>query len=819
MGRRLPSGTVTFLFTDIERSTQLLRELGAERYADALAAHRQALRQAFEHHGGVEVDTQGDACFVAFPTAAGAIAAAADAQHALEQLPLQVRIGIHSGEPLVTEEGYVGLDVHRAARIAAVGHGGQILVSESTRALVDDAALRSLGEHRLKDLIRAEPIYQLGDGAFPPLRSLNATNLPVASSALIGRSRELEELTALLRDSVRAVTLTGPGGSGKTRLAVQVGAELADEFAAGVFFVPLASVADPDLVVTTLTTATGAHDLAELARWKTLLVVDNFEHVLDAAPAIAELLSAAAEVRVLATSRAPLRIAGEREYPVDPLPDEDAMTLLVERARAVRPGFEPDDAVAEICRRLDGLPLALELAAPRLRSLGARALLERLDRRLPLLTSGRRDAPTRQRTLRATIEWSHDLLDAELRRGFRRLAVFSGTFDADSAEAVGVELVELDGLVEASLLKPIGSDRFLMLETIREFALEQLAQSGEEEELRRRHAAHFLGVAERLGLSTEAIEAGRYSSYDAARAELPNFRAALDWAVDNDPVLGIRLAVELELAWTQIPAEGRRRFEVLLSRIEGMSPELEARALRGIGGVTQLTGDSDAAAGYYRRSLAIHTELGDEWGIVHLQHRVATLAMERGDLTTARELLEDNLRRARAGGWAMLEGDAVGALSGVAFYEGDLAEAYRLARQYLESIRAIGVEWMIVIALTNLAELEVKHRDIEQAERHLNEALELAARMEDRQNTIFTLATLALAARARGDEERAGWLWGAIDAESARAPIGRWDTQYREEYERQVLDGAGADFARGLEAGRGTTIEAVVATILSARTG
>jgi tetratricopeptide (TPR) repeat protein len=242
--------------------------------------------------------------------------------------------------------------------------------------------------------------------------------------------------------------------------------------------------------------------------------------------------------------------------------------------------------------------------------------------------------------------------------------------------------------------------------------------------------------------------------------------------------------------------------------------ELQARALRGIAGVTQLTGDADAAAEYYERCLAIHRELGDEWGIVHLQHRLATISMERGELGLARELLEDNLRRARAGGWALLEGDAVGALSGVAFYEGDLAESYKLALRYLETVRAIRVEWTIVIALTNLAELETKRGEIEASERHLSEAIELAWRMDDRQNVIFVVATLALVARARGDDERAGWLWGAIDAESARAPIGRWETQYRDEYERQVRDGAGADFARGLEAGRGTSLEAVVASIL-----
>jgi predicted ATPase/class 3 adenylate cyclase len=817
MTRQLPAGTVTFLFTDIEASTHVLQDLGADRYAAALATHRRALREAFERNDGVEVDTQGDAFFVAFPTAAGALAAAAEAQTALRELPVRVRIGIHSGEPLLTEEGYVGLDVHRGARIAAVGHGGQTLVSQSTRALVADVALRSLGEHRLKDLTRAEPIYQLGEGEFPPLRSLNTTNLPVTSSELVGRRRELAELTALLRDSVRAVTLTGPGGSGKTRLAVQVGAELLDHFPGGVFFVPLAEVADAELVIPALESATGARDLGELARWKALLVVDNFEHVLDAAPAIGDMLAAARDVRVLATSRAPLRIDGEREYLVGPLSDADAAALLVERARAVRPDFEPDEAVVEICRRLDGLPLALELAASRLRSLGTKALLDRLDRRLSLLTGGRRDAPERQQTLRATIEWSHDLLDENLRSAFRRLAVFSGTFSLEAAESVpGIDVQELDALVEASLLKPIGTDRFLMLETIREFALEQLERAGDEDGLRRLHAEHFLGVAEALGLTTEAIEAGHYRGLSAALVEQANFRAALDWAASSDPQFGIRLAVALELLWTQSPLEGLRRFELLLTRTSDLPLELRARALRNIGGASELAGDIEGALQHYERSLELHERLGDEWEIVHLRHRVAVTACQRGDWTRARELLEENLPRARAGGWRMLESEALSALGGVEDHDGNLERAVELTRQCLELTRDLGFEWFEAIALMNLGEFELKLGRQDEAEQHASAALNLARRTDDRQNMVFALAALALAARARGDDERAGRIWGAIEAESARAPIGRWESVYHQEYEQQILQGAGRAFERGLGDGRNISLEAVAASILGA---
>jgi predicted ATPase/class 3 adenylate cyclase len=817
MTRQLPAGTVTFLFTDIEASTHLLQALGTERYAAALATHRWALREAFERNGGVEVDTQGDAFFVAFPTAAAALAAAAEAQTALQELPVRVRIGIHSGEPLLTEEGYVGLDVHRAARIAAVGHGGQTLVSESTHALVDRALLQSLGEHRLKDLTRAEPIYQLGEAEFPPLRSLNTTNLPVASSELVGRRRELAELTALLRDSVRAVTLTGPGGSGKTRLAVQVGAELVDHFPGGVFFVPLAEVADAELVVPALESATGARDLGDLARWKALLVVDNFEHVLDAAPAIADMLSAAPDVRVLATSRAPLRIDGEHEYSVDPLSDADAATLLVERARAVRPGFEPDETVVEICRRLDGLPLALELAASRLRSLGSRALLERLDRRLPLLTGGRRDAPERQQTLRATIEWSHDLLDENLRSAFNRLAVFTGTFSLEAAASVaGVGVEEVGALVEASLLKPVGTDRFLMLETIREFALEQLERAGDEHDLRRLHAEHFFGVAEALGLTTEAIEAGRYRGLAAALEEQPNFRAALDWAASSDPQFGIRLAVALEMLWTQSPLEGWRRFELLLTRAKDLPLELRARALRNIGGASELAGDIDEALRHYERSLELCERLGDEWEIVHLRHRVATAGCQRGDWDRARDLVEENLPRARAGGWRMLETEALSMLGSIEDHDGNPERAVELTRQCLDLTRDLGLEWFEAIALMNLGEFELKLGRQDEAEQHACSALDLARRMDDRQNMVFALVVLALAARARGDDERAGRIWGAIEAESARARIGRWESVYRQEYEQQILQGAGSALERGLEHGRNLSLAAVAAFILDA---
>ena len=536
-GRRLPSGTVTFLFTDIEGSTRLLQEHGPA-YAVLLEEHRRAIREAFGRHDGVEVDTQGDAFFVAFSRAADAVAAAAEAQAALGTGPIRVRMGIHTGEPLVTQQDYVGMDVHRAARIAASAHGGQIVVSETTRRLVPaDAAIRDLGEHRLKDLIGAERLFQLGDGDFPPLRTLDATNLPVVSTPLIGREQELEELVAMLSNGTRLLTVTGPGGTGKTRLALQVAAELVGKLHDGVFWVSLAGLTDPELLPSEVAQTIGApDDLTGFLRGRELLVLlDNFEHLLDAAPVVSAVLSACAQVRVLVTSRAPLRVAGEQEYRLEPLPQTQAAVLFAERARAVGREVAPDETVKEICRRLDGLPLAVELAAARTKLLAPERLLERLDSALAVLTSGTRDAPERQRTLRATIEWSYELLDSRARELFAELSVFSGTFPLEAAEEVcGAGLDDLGALVDYSLVKPIGDDRFMMLETIGEYALEKLREGNKEDELRRRHAGFFSALAEQAYAHRFDAEAEWSARLESDHDDL---RAALDWLSENDPDL------------------------------------------------------------------------------------------------------------------------------------------------------------------------------------------------------------------------------------------------------------------------------------------
>jgi class 3 adenylate cyclase len=440
VARDLPTGTVTFVFTDVEGSTRLLQQLGADAYADALAQHRRALSEAFVRHDGVEVDTQGDSFFIAFSTAPAAIAAAAEAQQVLAAGPIRVRIGIHTGTPHVTDEGYVGPDVHRAARIAAAGHGGQILVSSSTASLVEGDSLGDLGEHRLKDLAAPERIYQLGGEAFPPLRSLQQTNLPIPATPFLGRQRELGKVTTLLGGGgagARLLTLTGPAGAGKTRLALQAAAEESDRYPDGVFWAPLAPLRDPKLVLEVAAQALEARDsLADhIADRRPLLILDNFEHLIDAAGELAGLLAACPNLHLLVTSRERLRLVGEQAYPVPPLEPQDATELFTTRARAVDPRFEPGPVVHELCSRLENLPLALELAAARVPVLSPEQLLDRLSKRLDLLKAGRGVDP-RQQTLRATIAWSYDLLDEEERLLFEGLSVFRGGCTLEAAEEV-----------------------------------------------------------------------------------------------------------------------------------------------------------------------------------------------------------------------------------------------------------------------------------------------------------------------------------------------------------------------------------------------
>jgi predicted ATPase/class 3 adenylate cyclase len=643
----LPTGTVTLLFTDIEGSTRLLQRAG-EAYSTLLVEHRRLLGDAFRAQGGVVVDSEGDAFFVAFASAKDAVAAAAEAQRALAghewqgANEIRVRIGLHTGEPRVVEGRYVGLDVHHAARVMSAGHGGQVLVSEATRALLDDGTrLRDLGEHRLKDLSRPQRLYQLElddlPGEFPPLKTLDnrPTNLPVQPNELIGRERELEEAALLQRDDVRLLTLIGTGGTGKTRLALQLAAEVVDQFQHGVFFVSLAPVRDWELVAPTIARTLGLREqagetvletLIEYVRDRELLLVlDNFEQVLAAAPAVAGLSSSAPALKLLVTSRTPLHLSGERTYPVPPLALPESVRLFADRAHAAALEFavtdENEDAVAEICRRLDRLPLAIELAAPRIRSLPPEALLRRLDQRLKLLTGGAQDLDERQRTLRATIEWSYELLPEAERALFAQLGVFVGGCRLDAAEALcdslGIDVLDgLQSLVEKSLLRQRadadGEPRFWMLETIREYALQLLAEAGTLADTRRRHADWFVALAEQVDV--ESRTGDQSASFEQLDADIANLRAALDWAEETrDGELMLRLATALWGFWATRGhiAEGTTVLEEALT----LARRRPARALVGFCALHLLRGWSEGLADDIDEALRACEELGDDYSL------------------------------------------------------------------------------------------------------------------------------------------------------------------------------------------------------------
>ncbi|MFN2488903.1 MAG: tetratricopeptide repeat protein [Actinomycetota bacterium] len=796
--RDLPTGTVTFLFTDVEGSTRLLDELGAESYATAVAEHRRLLREAFARHGGVEVDTQGDAFFVAFPDAARALAASGEGQAALAEGPVRVRMALHTGEPVVTDEGYVGLDVHRAARICSTAHGGQVVLSAATRTVLDGGAeLVDLGLHRLKDLGTPEKLFQLGRDHFPPLRSLNATNLPAQPSTLFGRDRELGELVGLVSEA-RLVVVTGAGGSGKTRLTLQVAAELVETFTDGVYWVSLAPVTEPELVWSTIGSALGAHgDLAaHIDERRVLLLLDNLEQVLDVAPRLSELLGSCPNLHLVVTSRALLRIEGEREYQVEPLAAADAVSLFRERAAVA----EPEEAVVEICRRVDCLPLAVELAAARTAILPPDALLDRLEQRLPVLTGGRRDAPERQRTLRATIEWSYELLDDDDRLLLRRLAVFAGSFDAAGAEEVaGATLDSLQSLVEHSLVRRWSSGRLGLLETIHEFALEHLEGSGEGEPTRLRLIQFLIARAESANLTDEAEGPQRP---DLVRPEAANVRAALEWSHTAGHVeLGLRLAIALENFWTAAsPFGGTRWFELLLGRAPPLRADLRARALRVWGGVVFIAGRFEEGTRLYEESLAIYRQLGDELGVAILLWRLANSELARDDTVTARSLAEESAEIVRRVGFRKGEVVILGTLGEIDLFEGNHDRGLELLRTSIALSEEIGFSWWTAVSLALGAESLLELERLEDAERWAREALPEALAVGERQFLLICLAVLARVAAHTGRAERAGTLWGAVEREEARAPVGQWESE-RAPYEAAVLEAQGRDFDGGRDYG------------------
>jgi predicted ATPase len=806
----LPSGTVTFLFTDIEGSTRLLDELGAEQYADALAEHRRVLREAFSRHEGIEVDTQGDAFFVAFSTAPCALAAALDAQ---EALPIPVRMGIHTGTPLVTDEGYVGSDVHRAVRIAAAGHGRQILVSASTAALLDpsNSLLLDLGEHRLKDLSAPERIFQAGDGEFPRLKTLYATNLDVPAPPFLGRERELAEVQELLaRDDVRLLTLTGAGGSGKTRLALQAAGAAADAYPQGVWWVPLASVQNPADVLPAAARALGGGGLLPdlIGDRRLLLLLDNFEHVIEAAPEAAELLAACPRLDVLVTSRERLRVAGEQVYAVPVLERRDARELFVARARAVAPEFEPNGHLDELCARLDNLPLALELAAARTSLLTTEQLLDRLGERLDLLRGGR-DAEARQRTLRATMEWSYELLSPDEQRLLAALSIFRGGWTLETAERVCEAEVELQqSLLDKSLVRRTESGRFLMLETIREFAAEQL-------EPERRDAL----LSRLLETLTEIFEANRRRGpqedelLDPAREERPNVDAALGWALESgEPNRGLSLLTLLELYWAiNDPRGARDRLDALLALAgDRVDRALYGHALRVRGATYDMTGAPALAAPEYERALEVFRELGDEEEADHLLIRIAFAARHEGDLERAAQLASEALERnRRRGGNRRDEVLALNNLAMVALARGDREEGVRLAHEAASVAESIGFTWFRGVTLLATAEWFVAAGDPGAAVDEFHAGLDSLASVRDQVNLPIALAAGAALAAQRAEAVLAGTLWGALEAVAEREPKPTTE-QALAEYQPFVERVRGEGFEQSRAQGRTLSLDEAV---------
>jgi predicted ATPase/class 3 adenylate cyclase/Tfp pilus assembly protein PilF len=812
----LPTGTVTLLFTDIEGSTQLLEWLG-ERYVQVLGEHRGLLRAAFAAFEGHEVGVEGDAFFVAFAKARDAAAAAVAGQRALaghgwpEGAVPRVRMGIHTGEPIVVAGDYAGLDVHRAARICSAGHGEQILLSHTTRELLGEGlpsgvGLRDLGEHQLKDFPRPQRLYQLIIPGlpvdFPPLRTVGAhpTNLPAPLTSFVGRQWELAEACRLLRrEQVRLLTLTGPGGIGKTRLALQVAAELVEAFPDGVFVVALAPVSDPGLVVPTIAHTLAVREAAgrsllESLVWhiggqRLLLVLDNFEQVLSAAPVIADLLGACRQLKVLMTSRAALHVSGEQEYAVPPLslPDEwhahapkdlmssESVALFVERARAVDPGFAVTEgnaaALADICRRLDGLPLAIELAAARSKLLSPEALVSRLERRFELLQGGPRDLPVRQQTLRATIDWSYNLLEAGEQSLFARLAVFAGGCTLEAAEAVcdlqdGQDVLDgLAALIDKNLLQPRdgidGDRRVRMLETIREYALERLGERGETDELARRHADYYLGLAEQAEL--EVLGPRQQAWYERLDADLDNIRTALTWSLAHQLVeVTGRLSSALMPFWVSRGHvnEGLRWLEAALEHRDSLSRSTLAKALFAKAYLLlQVGAHHRQANALLEESLARFQELEDSTWTVRTISVLGLAAMRAREFERGLALREQAvaLARAEADEWNLAMALLNLGLSRLQVE--DHARARLALEESLELHRRLGELEGAAVALDGLGMLALAEGNYEQAASLLEEALAMARKVGHVLEVADCMADLAVVALHEGDWTRAGRLF------------------------------------------------------------
>jgi len=810
----LPAGTVTLLFTDIEGSTRLIDELGEEAYVRALAEHRRVLRVAFSAHGGVEVDTQGDAFLYVFADPAEALAAADQGQEALTSGEVKVRMGLHTGELRLTSEGYAGRELHRAARIAASGHGGQVVLSAATRALVE-GELTDLGEHRLKDFAEPVWIFQLGEERFPPLKTISNTNLPRPASSFVGREREVSEVIGLLQDDARLVTLSGPGGSGKTRLAIESAAELVPAFRNGVFWIGLAALRDPTLVAETVAQTLGAKDgLAEhIGERELLLLLDNFEQVVEAAPGLGSLLESCPNLRLLVTSRELLRIRGEVDYPVPPLADSEAVELFCARSR-----LEPSEEIAELCARLDDLPLAVELAAARTNALSPAQILERLSQRLDVLRGGR-DSEARQQTLRATIEWSHDLLSVEEQRLFARLAVFAGGCTLEAAETVcGADADVLQALVDKSLLRHSG-ERFWMLETIREFALERLEESGDAGDLRHRHTAYFLELGEIAKPELQGSSSAIW--FDRLEAEHDNVRAVLGDALEHERVdAALRAAGAIWLFWFTRGywSEGRRWLESALAAGAESDGHLRFDALWGAGLLAVWQGDLERGGAVADELLALSVETDSTWARAIGVDIAALVAHQRGDWDQAAQLHAEVARLARELGDSWLLGIAVNNLGDVALNRSEYQRAVGLFEESLAIGRERQDQEIVSRAFVNLGLATLKLGDVERARALLREGLVAAREIGLVEGFIQGFVGLG-AAYTHEDPARAARLIGqaALLCEETGSNLQQFEGRLRDETEAALPARLGEDaYAAMLAEGRALAIEDALTLALRA---
>ena len=830
------SGIVTFLFTDIEGSTRLW-ETDPAAMSAALADHDAILRAAINQAGGEIFKTVGDAFCATFAMPTRAIAAAVAAQQGLVEPrnggapALRVRMAIHTGHAENRDGDYFGPPLNRVARLLATAHGGQIVVSRAAGELArddlpPDIALRDLGEFTLRDLQHPERVLQvIAPGLptdFPPLRSLEhlLQQVPRPATPIIGREREIALARAVLAPTPEAngtsapaqaaplLTLTGPGGAGKTRLALHLAAELGVEFADGAVFVSLAEIRDPSLAPAAIASALDLADdigktpveqiIERLRGRELLLVLDNLEQVVGAAHLVAELLAACSRLRIIVTSRERLQLRGEQELPVPPLAlpalpraaigcedsqaafvndvlQSAAVRLFLARAQATKPGFAltPQNAftIAEICRRLDGLPLAIELAAARARSLSPSAILDRLERQLDLLSRGPRDLPARQQTMRDTIAWSYDLLDASEQRIFARVAIFAGGFDLEAAEAVcaGDEtddddvFAPLESLADKSLLRIIDTTdepRFDMLQTIRDYGLEQLEETGEGEAVAQRHAAHFLALAETCEPLLTGAE--QMESLDRLERERANLRAAMSWFCATNAVEeALRLGGALWRFWWLRGdlGEGRPLLEQLFQKSEGVRADILAKALNGAGLLADSQGAWETAARLHERSLAISRETNDLRGVAWSLNNLGVVAINQGDLARARILLEENLAAAETIDDPDSIATALIDLGQIAFHEADYERARSCWSRSLALFRALGDESRLARSLNNLGFVAGQQGDLAAARALFHESLVHHRRVGDWQGIASTLNNLAAIANDSGDVETAGQLY------------------------------------------------------------